>query len=282
VPVALPAPRHGHRLERVGGGLLSFGGFGDASAPDREMKQTWWLAPGAKEWVRRADMGAERAFFSSTVVDGSVYAIGDGLERYDAEHDRWTSILPAGSLPKSHFASATIGSTLYVLGGYYGAKADLLAVDLPAGKLRELPPPPGFAPPDHFHCLHVLGGRLHVVGGLDGETFEPKAEHWVLGPDGWKADVAPPVAVWAKFAVQAVCDGKLYLFGEFGAYCFDPAAGTWRERAKLPLQVAMPQTVVIDGALWVVGGMRVGPEPDRVPILLRYEPARDAWSVLSG
>src|SRR5688500_15440512 len=97
-PVALPSPRHGHRIERLDGGLFSFGGFGDSSAPDRESKQTWWLAPGAKEWRRRADMSVGRVFFGSAVVDGKVYAIGDGVERYDPKLDRWTKVIATDRL----------------------------------------------------------------------------------------------------------------------------------------------------------------------------------------
>lgn len=304
-PVPLPAPRHGHRLEVVDGGLVSFGGFGDPWAEDRETRQTWRLAPGAAAWTRAADMAVGRAFFGSAVVAESVFAIGEGLERYDARADRWTSVgtagLPATRLPKSHFAAAALGSTIYVLGGYGGAADALFAIDVPTPgsesgsgsgsgdpTLRELPPPPGFGHGDHFHVLQVLPGEphgpelrvpeLHVIGGLDGESFEPKAEHWVLAADGWRAAPPPPVGVWAKFTVQAVHAGRLYLFGDFGSFCFDPASGAWSERAKPPFLVVMPQAVARGGSIHVIGGTAVGEEDDRRPLLLRYDVGADRWT----
>ena len=83
--------------------------------------------------------------------------------------------------------------------------------------------------------------------------------------------------MWAKFAVQAIVDERLYLFGDFGAYRFDPARGTWEPRAALATMMAMPQAVALGGAIWVVGGMPV--DGERAPILLRYDVARDAWGI---
>ncbi|MBK8177571.1 MAG: hypothetical protein IPK67_01410 [Planctomycetes bacterium] len=303
VPVALPAPRHGHRIELVDGGLLCFGGFGDASVPDRETRQTWWLAPGSKKWERRADMGTGRAFFASAVVHGAAFALGEGLERYDSKHDRWEPVpitgAAPGDWPRSHFAAAAVGSTIYALGGYGGRRTGLLAIDLgpgspeggPTAALRELPAPPGFDVGDHFHCLQTLQQKLHVLGGLDGVKFEPQVEHWVLPDDRpgqsvaaspWKPGAAPPVGLWAKFTVQARSGESLYLFGDFGAWRFESSAGTWTERARPPFLMAMPQAVSLDGSIWVIGGMRVGAEEDRVPILLRYDQADDRWTVLGG
>jgi N-acetylneuraminic acid mutarotase len=287
VPIPLPAARHGHRIEKVGGGLLCFGGYGDASAPNRESEQTWWLAPGAKTWRRRTDMAVGRGFFGSAVVGDVVYAIGDGVERYDLPNDRWRRLKPDERLPRSHFAAAAVGSTVYILGGYGGETDKLWAIEHPSEKLRALPPPPGFKRDDHFHFLHAFGGKLHVIGGLDGKSFTPKAEHWVLtnplatpeSPSAkcWTAQARLPVAVWAKFAVQAVADGKLYLFGDFGAFRFDSTKKEWTPRAKLPFMIAMPQAVSHAGSIWVIGGEHVAQQRPRERILLQYVVARDAW-----
>jgi len=273
--VALPAPRHGHRIERVDGGLLSFGGFGDASVPDRETRQTFWLATGAKAWQRRADMNVGRAFFSSVTVDGVVHAIGEGVERYDAAADRWTSVLPADGLPRSHFAAAAVGRTIYVLGGYGAEGTEMSVIDLDGPKLRREAAPPGFDLGDHFHFVHALGGRLHVIGGLDGEKFEPQTEHWILTDVGWKAQPAPPPGLWAKFSVQAAVGDKLYLFGDFGAFCFDAKASSWTPRAKLEPMLVMPQAVGIEDVIWVIGGDQVEGSAGR--LLLAYDIDKDSW-----
>ena len=274
----MPAPRHGHRVEAIEGGLLAFGGFGDPGLPDRGARETWWLAPGAGSWQRRADLGRGRAFFSSAVVDGSVYAVGDGVERYDVAADRWIEVVPPGALPVSHFAAAALGRTIFVLGGFPADCGGLHAVDLDvaghAATVRDQPSPPGFKPSDHFHVVQALGGRLHVIGGLDVESFEPRREHWILGAGGFEAQAPPPSGIWAKFTVQAVVGDELYLFGDSGSWRFEAATGRWARRAAPGRTLVMAPSVAIDGTIWVVGGMEVG--SDRSP-LLAYDVAADAW-----
>jgi hypothetical protein len=263
-PVALPRERHGHRMEPLDGGLLCFGGFGDARAEDRESRQTWWLAPGASEWKRRADLRREHAFFGSAVIAGVVYAIGAGLERYDAKADAWIEVTPAGKLPRSHFGAAALEGKLFVLGGFGAAESALWVVDVKDGAVRAEPAPPGFATGDHFHLVHALRGELHVIGGLDGETFEAQREHWVRSAGGWRALPAPPEGLWAKFSAHAVAGDALYVFGEKGGWRFDAAEGAWRELAQSGSMLAMPATAVLDDKLWILGGMEVGRDDARV------------------
>ena len=72
-----------------------------------------------------------------------------------------------------------------------------------------------------------------------------------------------------------IADDKLYLFGDFGAFCFDAKASTWTPRAKLEPMLVMPQAVGIDGVIWVIGGDQV--EGDAGRLLLAYDIAKDAW-----
>lgn len=92
-------------------------------------------------------MAVERAFFCSFSHRGAAYAVGPGLARYDAQHDCWEELLPAASLPRSHFGAARVGSRLYVLGGFSPVRGE----------------PPGLlALPQAL----VSDGSLWIVGGL--------------------------------------------------------------------------------------------------------------------
>lgn len=263
-PVALPRERHGHRVEPLDGGLLSFGGFGDARAADRESRQTWWLAPGATQWTRRADLRREMAFSGSAVIAGVVYAIGADVERYDAKADVWVEVTPPGKLPRSHFGAAALEGKLFVLGGYGAAESGLWVVDVKDGAVHAEPPPPSFTKDDHFHLVHALRGELHVIGGLDGEKFEVQREHWVRSASGWRALPAPPDGLWAKFSAHTVVGETLYVFGENGGWRFDAAEGAWRELAKSGSTLAMPATAVWDGKLWILGGMDIARDDARI------------------
>jgi hypothetical protein len=278
-PVALPRERHGHRVEPLDGGLLSFGGFGDSRAADRESRQTWWLAPGATEWKRRADLRREKAFSGSAVIAGVVYAIGADVERYDAKSDAWVEVTPPGKLPRSHFGAAALDGKLFVLGGYGAAESGLWVVDVKDGAVQAEPPPPGFAKGDHFHLVHALRGELHVIGGLDGEKFEVQREHWVRSASGWRALPAPPEGLWAKFSAHAVVGETLYVFGENGGWRFDAAESAWRELAKSGSMLAMPATAVCDDKLWILGGMEVARDDAR--ILRAFDLRAQRWLELA-
>lgn len=283
VPAALPLPqaRHGHRVEAVAAGLLAFGGFAPRAGADAG-RQTFLLAPGDSQWQPRAAMNRSRSFFASVVIDDVVHAVGDGVERYDVAEDRWVEIAAPGQLPRSHFAAAAIEHEIFVLGGYPIERSGFWIVDTRSGAIAAGIPPPGFHPGDHFHFIAALDGALHVVGGLDVATFEPKREHWVLVQaekqhPAWRAMSPAPAGMWAKFGGGVVHGEQWLLFGDFGGHCFTAASG-WRPCSGWEGLVAMPALTSIAGEVAAFGGMPVG-EP-RVPRVRVYDVAADRWRVI--
>jgi hypothetical protein len=279
-PAPLPGPRLGHRVEIVTDGLLACGGFGNTDVgDDRGARATWWLADGTSSWRRCADMPRPRAFFGSASHGGAVYAIGDGVDRFDIGAGTWQPTIAGGVLPTSHFGVASGGGRVWVLGGYPVEHSACFEVDLERGRAERREPPPGFTPGDHFHFLAWLRGELHVMGGLDVATFQPRREHWVRRSGVWVALQQPPAGLWAKFAGSAVVGDRLHLFGDFGHHVFDAANGQWRTAAPLPFPVVMPAVVARGGSIWIVGGERL----DNTPIgIVEYEIAADRWIVRAG
>lgn len=276
-PAPLPGIRHGHRIEPIDGGWLAFGGFARSSSAnddDRGSRQTWFLPTGTDTWQRRADLHTGRAFAGSAVVRGAAFAIGDGVERYDPQTDRWTVIAPAGSLPRSHFGAAALGDRIFVLGGFPATGTGMWIVDADTGHVEGTPPPPTFRAGDHFHLLCAIAGDLHVLGGLDGESFTPRCEHWVRGGEGWQAMPAPPAGLWTKFAACAVSGNRLYVFGDAGGLCYEAVERTWTRRCPMPLALAMPCAVAAGDAVWVLGGLAVDGPRD---VLLCYDANADRW-----
>lgn len=283
---ALPSERHGHRVELVGRGdelaLLAFGGFDRGSrADDRGAREAWMLELGAlpKGWRRVADMAREHAFSGSAVVDGSVYAIGGSVERYDRASDRWEELAPPETFPDSHFAAAAVGTRLYAIGGFPARLGGALAFDVATRAVVDVPEPPDFRRGDHFHLVAALAGELHVVGGLDGEAFEPTARHAVFDGTRWRAGPPPPRATWGKFAAWTAHEDELFVFEAGAGMRFDARAGTWRDAAGLDAMLAMPASAAVLGKIVVLGGMhvddarRTGAGEARV-----YDPELDRWS----
>lgn len=281
----LPHARHGHRAHFVGDSLYVFGGFATA-AKGRGSQETWIQDLGSKEWRQGASLNESKSFFSSTVYKGDLIAIGGSIERYDLEEDRWELLLPAGSLPHSHFGTARIGQRLFVLGGYPLENSGAFFVDLETLEVTEAPPLPGFSPGDHFHLVAALNGRFHVVGGIDTGPFETLPEHWVLEGDEWRSAAEPPIWLWAKFLTWTVADEKIYAFSGAGrislapeafGLCYDPAVDRWHEVEPSSELLVMPTLVPSEEHLFVIGGRTI--EEDWSPSRLEvYDVARDTWS----
>ena len=111
------------------------------------------------------------------------------------------------------------------------------------------------------HASGVIDGKLYVVGGVfyDAlEVYDPALQRWMRGP-------AMPTARGILSA--SVIDGKLYVVGGIEASeltgptfsdvleIYDPTANVWMTGPAMPAARAGHATGVIDGKLYVVGGL---------------------------
>lgn len=271
-PTALPEMRHGHRIERLEHGYLCFGGFGRSTDGDRGTRACSMLRDGSREWQPRQPLNHGHAFFASATIDGVVYAIGEAVERYDAQRDTWRVLVEPGHLPRSHFGAAAVGDKIYVLGGFPKIGTGFHVVDTGNGTVSEAAAPPSFTHGDHFHFVCSLAGELHVLGGIGNNGMH--TAHWVRRDEAWQRLADCPEGLWTKFAAHAVHDDKLYLFSEAGGFCYDPADATWRPRARPPHMVAMPAAVATGNSIWVVGGIQV---KQRTNVFWRYDISEDRF-----
>jgi hypothetical protein len=275
--VPLPTVRHGHRIEVIAGGLVCCGGYAPG-ADDHRTKETWWLGPGESVWRRRADMACGRAFHASTTFGGRVWAIGDGLASYDPAADRWQEWLPKGALPSSHFGAARVGNIVYVLGGEAQTRGRMYCVDLRAPSVAEVDAPPGSQPGDHFPFLVELQGKLHVIGGVDGQVT-PLRRHFVRDNETWRALPQPPDWLWAKFACTLVTGDSFYVFSYGKSHRFDVAAGAWHELPALRQAIVLPQAVQQGDLVHILGGFASDGESCRVHHT--FDLRRSVWTDLS-
>jgi hypothetical protein len=278
LPERLADERHGQRVERIADELYVMGGFDHASlTEDRGMHDAARWDPGSGAWVELPPMRTARAFAGSVVRGGAVYAVGDGIERFDPARGAWETLLEPGSTPRSHFDCALVGSTVVLVGGYPPPAGGLFAFDLDARRPVPVPDLPGFEPSDHFHVVAEHAGDLHVLGGLSGTTFEPSRAHWRLRGGAWQRLADAPEPIWKKFALVQPVGRELFVFlsdAKVGL-CYDFASATWRRVAAPPELIVMPASYFERGRIQTLGGMLSGGSS----ATWSYDVASDAWTV---
>ncbi|MGB2809546.1 MAG: LamG-like jellyroll fold domain-containing protein, partial [Sedimentisphaerales bacterium] len=180
--------------------------------------------PATDTWTRKADMPTPRLHFSTSAVDGRIYAIGGmrtdsapgitTLEEYDPATDTWTR------------------------------KADMLTSRV------------GFS-------TSVANGRIYAISGCVGpgayplsivEEYDPVTDTWIT-----KADI-PTSRIWFS---TSVVNGKIYAIGgSTGPYSatfstvevYDAAADVWMEKADMPTPRKALSTSAVNGKIYAIGG----------------------------
>lgn len=271
----LPEHRHGHRAEFLAdGSLLVFGGFDDASrSGERGGRSSWLLDPERGAWERVGDLERPMQFHGSTTREGVAFAISGHVERFDAERKAWDVVVPGDSMPRSHFAAATMGTRLVAAGGFQNAIADLAN-----GAVEPLPDYPGRNEQDHFSFVAALDGVLHVAGGYSGADFQPHARHWTWDGAVWSPRAPIPRPSSAKFAAWAAEpeSARLYAFDEAGGLVYDARSDAWSALPAPPWTgyLVMPACAVRDGYLYVLGGEQEGGKSHGVDV---YDLRASAW-----
>ncbi|WP_448581315.1 Kelch repeat-containing protein [Thermaurantiacus sp.] len=142
----------------------------------------------------------------------------------------------------------------------------------------------------------VVGGRLIVAAGRTPMEAANAgfADHgdtqdcWMLTSDGQKWEPGPRVPRGVNSAAFAVLDGRLHMVG--GRYVtggqilnisehqvFDPASGSWSQRAAMPAPRGGHAAAVALGRLYVFGGESFGKSPAVHAEVFAYDPKADRW-----
>lgn len=202
-------------------------------------------------------------------------AVGD-ISVYDPRTDRWTTVL---RLPHDRVAvtAAAIGDSLFFGHGGpdRGSPAD------PRFWLHRLVP--GWLPGE---SLPVAVGE--AVGGVIGERlFLAGDRHVTLAYDFRTARWAALESFAARPAVEGghggeVLDDRLILVGgATGAgrlvQIFQPARNEWSFGPDLPFETRFPATAVIEGRLYVAGGLG---SDTAIGSAARYDPGTGTWTEL--
>ncbi len=204
----------------------------------------------AETWTSKADMPTSRLCFSTSVVNGKIYAIGGGysiegphtgiVEEYNPVTDTWTR-----------------------------------KVDMPTGRIG--------------HAASVVNGKIYVFGGdVRAEVSCSTVEEYDPATDTWAARAAMPIK--RTFLCSCAVDGKIYVFGGATAgipeatwnlpemNVYDPTTDTWTRKADMPTARSMAAATVVNGKIYVIGGVIGNVAGAGVSIVEEYDPVTDIWT----
>ncbi|HET7768257.1 MAG TPA: hypothetical protein VFN74_05735 [Chloroflexota bacterium] len=185
---------------------------------------------------------------------------------------------------RSEVAAATVGDTIYVLGGLALDGATLGTVESHrAGEeawqiATHLP-----EPRDHLAAVSA-SGRLWAIGGSPGWFNQNTSQNlWTLEPQTnvWEARAPLPIGRAAHAAAEI--GGRIYVAGGIGPepqrlMIYDLAADRWSFGAPLSRPREHLAAAAAGGTLYVVGG-RWG-DVGNVATLEAYDPTFDRWRTL--
>ncbi|MBI2762020.1 MAG: kelch-like protein [Chloroflexi bacterium] len=142
--------------------------------------------------------------------------------------------------------------------------------------------------PNSEIAVAELDGKIYAVGGYPStRVYVDTVQVYDARTDRWEYGVPLPQPM--HHAVAATVNGVLYVIGgEISptgianqgiflntVYAFDPAAGSWSEKAAMPTARSAGAAAVVDGKIYVTGG-----RPPRGSDFAVYDPAADVWTVL--
>ena len=209
----------------------------------------WQQTSSVQSPLYRAESGAVR-------VGNKLYVMGGFTESYDNTTSRVDILdIPSGTWssgaampgPNTHFGAASDGQYIYVAGGQYGPQ---LSIDGSSEVFRydianDTWSSFGNLPDIRFGGqMAYLNGRLHFYGGNDATRVRSRPEHWVLN--------------------------------------LGSSNRTWRTAAPLPQATDHHSTIVVNNAIYVIGGeVEHGTSYLQNSGLFRYNDAANTWTKLA-
>lgn len=249
-------------------------------------------------WSYLTDLDPERINLCTETDSNDIFVIGgwngtDGgigsIVKYNFTDKGWDSIAQMKTLrTNGEFATAIMGDTLYVIGGYdYPTLVETYNIVTKSwSELSSLNI-------GRCECEAIeLNGKIYVIGGgpesTSGNTLS-SVECYDPGTKSWST-VSPMHNGRSRFAI-AKFNNKIYVFGGTITTPFpsqgvlssveeyDPNTDTWTEKSAMPTARASLYASVINNKIYVVDGQGSGDaEDDTVRSVIEvYDPAADTW-----
>ena len=244
------------------------------------------------QWTRKADMPTARSDFSTSVVDGKIFAIGGQIrvekdefgdltlskvEMYDPETDTWERRTDMPT-PRSAVSTSVVEGKIFAIGGEQVKKMES---DKGWYTIKTLPTVETYDPatdtwtqkadmptPRSYLSTSVVEGKIFAIGGVPRthelprletvEVYDPATDTWEKVGDINHA---------RSCAAIGVVSGEIYAMGGRGlsqtpylssVEAFNPKTNQWQEITEMPSPKTSHTASVINGKIYVIGGLRSG------------------------
>lgn len=138
--------------------------------------------------------------------------------------------------------------------------------------------------------VFAIGGEIDVFGDraiATVEVYDPKTDTWERKADMPTArSGAATLAVDGKIYAIGGAEVKKFVVGPGWGYSFkhlaavemyDPTTDTWTQKADMPVTRG-GSTCVVDGKIYIIGGVAGNREEWRLDIVDVYDPTTDTWA----
>ena len=182
-------------------------------------------------WTQKADMPTARAYLSTSVMDGKIYAIGgtsiaheryrlETVEIYDPSTDTWVKARDMNHA-RSCAALSVVNGEIYAMGGWGVPEIQdqphliLSSVEVFNLKMNRWQETTGMVAPKTNHTASVIDGKIYVMGGYfrEGEEYKTLSTIEIYDPatDRWTQE--PDMLIGKSGHATEVIDGQIYIFG---------------------------------------------------------------------
>jgi len=287
----MPTERWSHSTSVVDGKVYAIGGAGPVYEALHRVEE---YDPTTDTWMARSDMPTARQGLSTSVVNGKIYAIGgfssssdsyifvetfSTVEEYDPATDTWTSRSPMPTARGWHSANLVDGK-IYIIGGSEGPSPDrnhVLTVEVYDPGTDTWSQKGDMPKYRAAGSSSVVDGKIYLIGGYGGirkiEVYDPSTDTWIEKSD---------MPTTRRGLSTITLDGKIYAIGGYipgnaryhgvpTVEIYDPVTDTWIIAPDMPTGRFGPRTSVVDGMIYVIGGMARWIEP-AYGIVEVYEP----------